>query len=712
MRLQFKVPFEEQPEQPLELMAHVLDHHGCAVASAPIADGSFTLDLADHADPDDLRIAIAPVRPDRREAPPTQAQLARLLAYEPVLKIDAKASVQEIKAIPSDLSKHWFLCSCRVRGKVVKPVGSAAVVDYPVCHARVHICEVDPFWWIIDVLPDPLVYKLRDEYLVAREKPVIPHPEPGPDPIAELQVQSHTEMLMSAGTAASAPAFASTSTLALRKELKANVELLIPYICSWEWLWPWLACDPLTTVETDENGRFDVTIFHRCDDQPDLYFWVEYFIGGVWTTVYAPGTRCATHWDYDCASEVTLRIYDPRVPYCGGHDSVQGKNVVVKTIGNDMGVNEVLDASAGAREGLVPGAVSTGSDSPFAGTLELRVDFGEGLLAAGITKYQWSYSKLTDDPMHPIIDGWHTMTHPVNRHYRTVDSAGNPVDLVHPLGPDANGRMDVWNPEVSFTPAGNHKWPVDDARVDLVSGFFDPIPFIGLSDDPHAGRYVLKLELFKGAAAAPVDWTAEGIGLYEPNVPAPFGNAAMTTVESLDRHRILAAGHHTMGFQIVVHVDNSRCEAAIYDVTVGPHASGPCGFIDYPAGATAHVSFQARHAHDFATFNFETDKGSSGIVAPGSASGRVGDTPNNGFARDAASVFSKDVPITGAGSLVDSPSACPGGRAAFAETIYVAATATDGWSRASWLDASATPKAFALTPEPLLIAAPIATTDE
>jgi hypothetical protein len=29
-----------------------------------------------------------------------------------------------------------------------------------------------------------------------------------------------------------------------------------------------------------------------------------------------------------------------------------------------------------------------------------------------------------------------------------------------------------------------------------------------------------------------------------------------------------------------------------------------------------------------------------------------------------------------------------------AETIYVAATATDGWERASWLDASATPKAL------------------
>jgi hypothetical protein len=39
-------------------------------------------------------------------------------------------------------------------------------------------------------------------------------------------------------------------------------------------------------------------------------------------------------------------------------------------------------------------------------------------------------------------------------------------------------------------------------------------------------------------------------------------------------------------------------------------------------------------------------------------------------------------------------------QAAFAETMYVASNATNGYTRAYWLDDSTTPKAFALAPLP------------
>lgn len=48
-------------------------------------------------------------------------------------------------------------------------------------------------------------------------------------------------------------------------------------------------------------------------------------------------------------------------------------------------------------------------------------------------------------------------------------------------------------------------------------------------------------------------------------------------------------------------------------------------------------------------------------------------------------------------ALVD---ACPGGAAAFAETLHVDAVAIDGWSIVRYLDAHAVPKAFALQPSP------------
>jgi hypothetical protein len=199
-----------------------------------------------------------------------------------------------------------------------------------------------------------------------------------------------------------------------------------------------------------------------------------------------------------------------------------------------------------------------------------------------------------------------------------------------------------------------------------------------------------------------VDWTAESIGLFEANVPAPFGVNPMTTQSSPNEHRVVDGSGHTLGFRLVVHVDNSFAEADIFDVTASGNAAGPCGFIEYAPGATAHVSFRARHVHEFAMFWFEVDKGSSGAVAPATVAAwaSVGVSPVNGFLRDSNWVFSKDVPVTGPGSLVDSPAPCPGGRAAFAETMYVAPTATDGWYRAWWLDASTTPKAFALTPPP------------
>jgi hypothetical protein len=50
----------------------------------------------------------------------------------------------------------------------------------------------------------------------------------------------------------------------------------------------------------------------------------------------------------------------------------------------------------------------------------------------------------------------------------------------------------------------------------------------------------------------------------------------------------------------------------------------------------------------------------------------------------------KDVPVA------DLLAGCV--KAAFAETLYVAAMATDGWSILTYLDASGTPLAYALEP--------------
>jgi hypothetical protein len=206
-----------------------------------------------------------------------------------------------------------------------------------------------------------------------------------------------------------------------------------------------------------------------------------------------------------------------------------------------------------------------------------------------------------------------------------------------------------------------------------------------------AGRYEIKLELFH-ADASLVNWTAEGIDLKVADVPAPFGQNTVTTVLASDYYRI-KVGMDTMGFRMVLRVDNNCCEADIFAISgVGLVVDPNCGFIEYTPGASATISLLAKHPQNFATFTFNVWRGIGYHVPEASTSGKVGDatTPSVGgpFALTPPFTYSKDVAVS---TLLTSNT--PGGmtpcdRAAFAETLYVDAMATDGWSTLDYLDRS------------------------
>lgn len=685
VRLRFKAPFAEEPEGELQLAAYARDRSGTIVASGVVEGGTFELRL-NPTRLHELALVIAPVRPDLGERLPTEGELARLRPYEPVVRLRPDKRAYELEPIPGPLVRFWWFCACRVRGRVVKAVGPVAgpTIDMPVCDARVHVCEIDPVWLLLERLPDHILTRVRDELLVEIRKPW-PPPPPDPGPLREAVRR------MEVPRPEREAALAASSATALRSGLLDHVDLIRPFLCGWDWLRPWfLRCDELAVVETDDNGRFDVTVWHLCSDQPDLYFWVEYFIDGAWTTVYEPWRPCGTYWDYDCTREVTIRLDDPRVPYCGC-GSPADKTVIVRSIGRAVSTGEILGQAAGAREGLVPDGAFAGEDSPLGGTLDLRVEFGDPLVAAGM-RYRWRYTRLTDASGTSVSASPQTMRSTVVRHYREYTSDG-PIDLPYVLGPESDGLFRVWNATVT-SPAGDTNWQYPDEFYDLASGYL-PSDTLGPTtngEDLGAGKYELTLELFQ-LDGTPVDWTAEGISLFEPDGAAPFGLGPVSYHLAPDEHRVLSTGGHTHGFRIVVHVDNSGCDAAIHQVEA-PTPAGPCGFIEYPPGASAHISFRARHPHDFARFTFDVVKGSSGSLAAASVSGSpVGVASVNGFTRSAGSEFAKDVLVA---DLVGS---CPDGRAAFAETIYVWATAVDGYGRLERLDASATPMAFALAPD-------------
>ena len=86
--------------------------------------------------------------------------------------------------------------------------------------------------------------------------------------------------------------------------------------------------------------------------------------------------------------------------------------------------------------------------------------------------------------------------------------------------------------------------------------------------DAEPGNTSSSFELFKDGTGDLVDWTAHGIHLEITNVPAPFGNPRCTLpVSASYYYRIKNAAGHTMGFRMVLRVDNNCCDAAIEPIT-------------------------------------------------------------------------------------------------------------------------------------------------
>lgn len=485
-------------------------------------------------------------------------------------------------------------------------------------------------------------------------------------------------------------ALSSDSLEAIRKALIDNALLIRPLFCGWPWLWPWFTSDEVAVVTTDDNGRFDVTMWYPCKgDRPDLYFWVEYPLSGVWTSVYRPRMACNTYWDYACGSEVTIRVTDPRVPWCDDTPPLAGLQLSVVSVGGNVSFDEVQPESAGATAGL------TTNGEPFGGSLEPAVWFGSGLLPSGVSHYRWSFRKVGEAD-------WRTSDRQVVRHYAEIGAGGALTFKPFLLGPDpAVSSEVVFKIPPKDPPAGGDSWaPMISPRENNATAFFLSYLEAGGDALAGAGLYELKLELFKIVGGAPqrVNLTDAGIKIKVPVGAAPFGPGEVPAVDAPAPNLLMDAGK-VVGFRWVLHVDNNRCWRDIGDVMVGANAAGPCGFISYAPGDTAAVTFRAFHPNGFATFGFGVTKGSSGGVPDASASGLVTDPAPNGFMSMGSGWCRKDVPVS---TLLNAAgTSCT--KAAFAETLDIDALATDGWDRLSYLDSGpgdgASTKAFALEPE-------------
>ena len=760
-QITFKVGMEGDPPQPSDITGYLFDAEGIVVATAPLLEGTVQFKVADNL-LSKARLFIGPkISEEKLPEKLATEKLERLHAYEPIWKYEAGKEVYEVEPIPGVLWPKWPRCTCRVRGRILKRTTLEGITtDRSVCDARVHVCEVDPLSRLFARLPDDLILRTRDEFFKIWEEPPRPLPDPEPDPwfndapkiidpnpkilreslfakISQTMVNPQPEPFLESrlvqsktvsmsrlpahGYASLGPqpippglppeihfAMASNAIPLVRKTIVENIELIRPWVCIWEWLWPYFHydCDEAAVVITDSMGRFDTSITYPClEDHPDLYFWVEYSIGETWETVYRPRIACYTHWDYACGNEVTIRITDPRVHGCGDFTTLYGKKVVVKSIGRNVSMGEIYREDegltfpgTGSKNGTVKeGWLHAHKNSPFGETLEPRVDFGKGLKDAGVTHYRWSYRELGEEDE----DVWIVINTPVARRYRELSDPGEPpVYKVKTIGPaeGISGYYVEIDPEL---PTNAEDWAPSDERYDLASARLDTRAL-----DP--GKYELKLELFRqaGTGMERVIWDDEDIELYEINDAAPFEDKEITSEEPTDDRKYFdETTGSLLGYRLVVHVDNRTCFGNVLPVTVAPgNIDLKCGFLEYGPGAIATISFQAGHPNDFASFDFDLVRVSTQLPSA-SANGLVGANTVNGFDR-VGDTFTKSIKVENLFNerLPVGETACT--RAAFAEDLWVYALATNGYNRLRYLDAPRAEdpgqirlRGFALTPQ-------------
>lgn len=696
----------------------------------------------------EFRVFIAPATDKRIESVRSIEALEQYKPYEPVLQTNEDGNFS-ILPLPSLITQFWPFCSCRVTGKVSKWFFIDGIwEDRPVCKARVHICDIDAIWYWIYKIPDYIIAKVPEVILNPKEIIRFPIPQPDPPPFTTGRIaleQNTTEksvfrtfsqeerQLQAAATLPElSPGIRQTLSSGnlnrIRETIAANYAVFHPWFCLWPWWWPWFYHRrELAVVYTDASGRFDKQVSYWCTgDKPDIYIWVEYLINGIWTTVYEPPVPCHTFWDYACGSPISIHITDPRVPGgCCCDCPIPGDEVWVRAVGStsmshinqasyaqtppgqSVSYNRIglTDAAAIYDPSFLP-TVAGDFKRPFGGSPTFVVGFGNSLPNNGIYYYRWSYKKVKDAGLVNVSDSYKALQ-PVfgatskGYEFTYIDSHGdtqfgsNSVKL-GPFTVGGNDNLYIIPPErpdmAPFSvPEANPQWTEPSYRNYSINFNSDDLRDAG--NQKGDGLYEFKLELFdktgalltnipKAAFKVP-DYNNSGFSVNAPDVllelPSP-----LSTV--------------TSGFNILIRIDNSGCSADIYTVKVNgsPASTDCCGFVSYKPGGTEaalDLSFQAAHPNNFAVFEFKVERGTCGYVDIAGASGMV-IAGADGYTLGSGGVYDKS--FTPA-QLLETCYNNGVGKGAFAETLAVAAMATDGTYRLIAKD-NGDVAAFALEP--------------
>ncbi len=708
VRLHIKVHYTDQGEAP-PLQAYAFTAQGKLLGSGAMEKGATTVEVPADLDGRMLEVILGP-RTEKGQPMPTAAALKRMGGYAKPTRLLVEKPVLEL-SIPSVIFPRW--CLCFVRGRLVKrftlPDGSPR--ELPVCHARVHICEVDRIRLVIEQLPERDILRLRDDLLDKLR--VVPWPlPPGPDPgpltgPMRARAASHAastaalsavprQQPAAAKSAVSSVAITTSALATARTVAQARTQLIelssfiAIHLCDLMYLWSYFQVDCLTTVDADSEGRFGALIFNDCADQSDLYFWVEQFQGGAWTTVYRPSIGCGTYWNYLCRTEIVLNL--PRAVACEEppYDVPPGVTLFMLpyAIANAPIWGIPPGAPAAPAGWLRPDGMidyQTGSsldwlyNAPFGGTLNFIHDDSYFIPSSGIKYYRYAWRRLSVTPNTGAGDlSWTPINTELARGYRMEYSDRLPTYEGYRVGPNTIGPntslfefkpqvppVRVTDPPTAVVP---REWT--SGNLSEVGASWNtllaapPLSPDNATDD--AGDFEIKIEVFDPAG----NQVMPGAGTFR----FLARNADGTTT------RLSTAAEEAGGAYVLrVHVDNNGVSAELPQPSIGGvAASDDCGFLRYQAGDLVHVQYLAAHPNNHAVFGFGITRGSNGMptastLAPyvevAAVSAPTTTTPYSKF----ADYYQRDfTPTELLGTCVN---------AAFAASLGVYGKATNGYGR-------------------------------
>ncbi len=527
--------------------------------------------------------------------------------------------------------------------------------------------------------------------------------DPQPDPPAQIlstkarralavaqaaSAQADTA-LMAASLQSQMFALTSSSVHSLRLSLIDLAPLIRHFICHWHWLHRYYTKDCIRTVEVDSEGRFETTIYYPCHgDKPDLYFSVEQLQNGSWVKVYEPSVACNTYWDYDCGSEVVINVpaaigcFDPPVEIPPG--------VTLFVLPHRIGHTRIWGTPAGSPPAPVGWVRSDGftdyswggwgvvRGAPFGGTLTFFQDDSYFIPTDTIKYYRYSFRRVGASGWTPM------MTAPLFRQYREEYNDGTlPTYDYYQVGPNSvNDEHYLYE----FKPQTPPSKPGDPAALIVrewtstplteAAAYWDTTTAApGVAHDAltdNAGDFEIKIEVFdkNGSLVTPGPSTFQFLAL----------NADAVTTRLAQPGELLGGA-----FVFRVHVDNNPTFGDVLDPTIGGVGPNPnCGFLNYDPTSTTpvQISFRAQHRHGHAVWAFNIERGDFPVAgtgispspdASGNASPTVTTSPAGPYVLGLDGIYRHGF---NRGELLG-----PCTDAAFAASVYVYGTATDGYTR-------------------------------